>query len=79
MTDLPNWVIDLVMELQREESVHPELFQMVPGRDYVHYEWCPAAALWFVPDDVKATAVAIAAYRRQTQHDKPTEVPDVVA
>jgi len=74
MASSEKWVMDLVMELQREENDHPKLFRQVSGGEYVQYPWCPFVALNLVPDEVKNAAAAIAAYRVEADRDKsPSE------
>jgi hypothetical protein len=71
MPELPNWVMDLVMELQTQEDVHPELlFQAGGMASPAKYDWCPCAALYKVPPGVRQKAAAIAAYRREAGRDK---------
>lgn len=74
MTDqqaLPNWVVDLVMDLQRESDEHPKLlFESGAFEGTRQYGWCPCDALKLVPADVQAQAAAVAAYRRQAERDK---------
>ncbi len=68
---LPNWVYDLVMELQEQEGTHPELLYRAGGMTApAKYDWCPCAALYKVPPDVREKAAAIAAYRRKAEQDK---------
>jgi hypothetical protein len=70
MTELPNWVYDVVMDLQAQQS-HPKLLFTSGGFEgTAKYEWCPCMALGFVPAEVKAKAAAIAAYRREAERDE---------
>jgi hypothetical protein len=71
---LPNWVYDLVNQLD-EQTSHPRLlFESGAFEGTAPYDWCPCAALERVPEDVKERARAIAAYRRESEKDKePTE------
>jgi hypothetical protein len=65
VSDLPNWVLDLVADLLDEEDTHPPLFRRAIGSDgYVRYEWCPANALVRVPNEAKVAAQVIQRHRR---------------
>ena len=67
---LPNWVYDLVAELD-ERTDHPRLLFTSGGFEgTAQYEWCPCNALNRVPDEVKDRARVIAAYRRESEKDK---------
>jgi hypothetical protein len=67
---LPNWVYDLVNELD-EQTDHPELlFTSGAFEGTAKYEWCPCNALNRVPGAVKEQARVIAAYRREAEKDK---------
>lgn len=67
---LPNWVIDLVNQLE-EQTSHPKLlFESGAFVGTARYEWCPCQAYELVPADVKDRARAIAAYRREAEKDK---------
>lgn len=67
---LPNWVYDLVAELQ-ERTDHPTLlFESGGFEGTAQYEWCPCDALNRVPADVKDRAFVIAAYRAEAEKDK---------
>lgn len=67
---LPNWVIDLVNQLE-EQTSHPTLlFESGAFEGTRKYEWCPCQALDLVPNDVMDRARAIAAYRREAEKDK---------
>lgn len=83
MEQLPNWVYDLVMELQEQESMHPRLLFESGGFEGTRtYDWCPCDALKKVPSHVKEHAAAIAAYRAEAERDKQPgdeAVPDAVA
>jgi hypothetical protein len=75
MSDLPNWVYDLIMATQEWGDVHPSS-KGAP---------CGCEGLAFVPDDVKAKAQAIAEYKRHEpchcdplSHLTPEEI-DIIA
>lgn len=71
MTELPNWVIDLVNELDEQRELHPKLlFESGAFEGTQTYDWCPCTALKRVPADVLAQARAVAAYRREADKDK---------
>lgn len=70
MGELPNWVYDVVMNLLDEEDAHAkymvEVYSMAEGKHVLkQHDWCPAAPLALVPDDVKAHAVTMTRYREQ--------------
>lgn len=70
-TELPNWVYDVVMDLQDQEQTHPVLLFQAGGMPApAKYDWCPCAALEKVPANVRVKAAAIAAYRREAEKDK---------
>lgn len=65
-SDLPKWLWDILADLLDEEDVHPRLyFTSGAFEGYRQYDWCPKNILDKVPDDVRANANAIRAYRRQ--------------
>lgn len=65
--ELPRWVWDLLIELQREEDEHPPYFREAVGRDgFVQWNWCPQVALELVPAGVLAQASAIGSYLRES-------------
>lgn len=70
MADLPNWVYDLVRDLQAQEN-HPRLlFESGAFEGTATYEWCPCQPLRkLVPVDVREKAEAIAEYCRQAERD----------
>lgn len=71
MSELPNWVYDVVMDLLEQEDVHPKLLFQAGGMpEPAQYDWCPCAALHKVPRNVRVKARAIAAYRREAEKDK---------
>lgn len=73
MPDLPNWVYDLVNNLD-EQELHPRLlFESGAFEGTRTYDWCACTALRIVPEDVRAHARAIAAYKR---HSEPEAVAD---
>lgn len=68
MSDLPNWVYDLVNELDEQQELHPKLlFESGAFEGTKTYDWCPCTALKRVPDDVLDRARAIAIYRRKAE------------
>lgn len=74
---LPNWVYDLVNELDEQRETHPKLLFTSGGfQGTAQYNWCPCEALKRVPDDALDRARAIAAYWKNAQHgpDRPAEV-----
>jgi hypothetical protein len=69
--ELPNWVIDLVNELDEQQELHPKLlFESGAFEGTRQYDWCPCGALKRVPADVLKQARAVAAYRREADKDK---------
>jgi hypothetical protein len=65
MTDLPNWVYDVIIELQRWNDEHPNLYTSTGGTEgYFRTEKCGCEALGMVPDEVRAEAKVIAEYLR---------------
>jgi len=64
VTDLPPWVYDVVIELQRWRDEHPKLYRYVGVDVYEKAEMCGDEALAKVPAEVQAAAEAIAAYLR---------------
>ncbi len=66
MTELPNWVYDLLIDLQHQRDVHPAwMFQSGGMAEPAQWDWCQCSALQLVPLDVQVKAEAIAAYRRK--------------
>lgn len=66
MPDLPNWVMDLLIDLEDQSAVHPKLlFESGAFTGTRIYDWCPCQALEKVPANVRANARAIAAYRQK--------------
>lgn len=63
MTELPNWVYDLVMDLQEQEAIHPPLYQVGITGGWIRRDWCPTNALEKVPAEVQQAAEAIRGYR----------------
>lgn len=66
VSDLPNWVVDLVNELDEQQNVHPKLlFESGAFEGTQVYDWCPCKALErHVPAEALERARAVAAYRR---------------
>jgi hypothetical protein len=65
VTTLPNWVIDLVNDLDEQREQHPKLlFESGAFEGTQIYDWCPCKALERVPAEVLTQARAVAAYRR---------------
>jgi len=62
MKDLPLWVWDLIIALERGEAVHGTLFTFREGQGYTKSEWCPGTALAGVPEDIRQQAQAIMSY-----------------
>ncbi len=62
--NLPRWVWDLVIHLQRAEAEHGPMYldRTAEGQGFVPAPWCPKTALDEVPADVQANAAAIRAY-----------------
>jgi hypothetical protein len=67
---LPNWVYDLINELEDQTSHPTLLFESGAFEGTAQYEWCPCNALNRVPAEVKDRARVIAAYRAETAKDK---------
>jgi hypothetical protein len=63
VAELPNWVYDLLIELQHQRDVHPKLF--VEGGKPA--DWCPCALLDLVPTEVRRDAAAIREYLRRVE------------
>lgn len=74
MNDLPNWVYDLVMELEKQREVHPKLY-MDTSRGFVPADWCSCALLEMVPPEVATRAQAIREYLRNVMPE-PAGEPD---
>jgi len=79
VSNLPNWVLDLVADLLEEEDVHPkylaEMYDMATGKHIIKpYPWCPAKPLQRVPDDVKLLARTVRAYQMQAECDRENEI-----
>lgn len=76
MGELPNWVYDLVNELEEQRDVHPKpLFESGAFQGTRTYDWCPCGAIErHIPADVLDRAQVIARYRREADTDKA--VPD---
>ena len=77
MVNLPKWVFDVVIELQRWHAEHPTLWQRMvsdpqnPSDTYVRAD-CGCKALDLVPPDVAgvaALAVALAEQLRRTTEE----------
>lgn len=65
MTDLPNWVYDLIIDLERWRDEHPALYAQYAGSDeYRKVEQCGCSPLDHVPDEVLARARVIREYLR---------------
>lgn len=63
MSDLPNWVYDVVIELQRWSYEHPKLYAQYAGsNEYQRVDKCGCEALQLVPEEVLAEAKVIRAY-----------------
>lgn len=70
MTDLPNWVYDVVIELQRWADEHPKLYRYMAENDYQPFPDCGCEALERVPEDVRERAKAIRAYVSDVDHQR---------
>jgi hypothetical protein len=71
MPELPNWVYDLVAELEEQRELHPKLlFESGAFEGTQVYDWCPCKALDSVPSPVRDRARAIAAYKNEADKDK---------
>lgn len=69
---LPNWVYDLVIDLDAHTD-HPKLLFTSGGFEgTAQYEWCPCNALNRVPGEVKDRARVIAAYQAEKQKEPST-------
>lgn len=67
MPELPNWIYDLVNQLD-EQQLHPRLlFESGAFVGTKTYDWCPCSALKLVPADVLDKARAISEYRRHAE------------
>lgn len=74
VTELPNWVIDLVNELDEQQEMHPTLlFKSGAFEGTRKYDWCACEALKRVPADVLEKARAINTYRRAADKDKESD------
>lgn len=71
MTDeLPIWVWDMVIELEHQRDVHPQLLhQSGTMAKPEPYDWCSCALLDKVPADVLAHAQAIRAYTQAKERE----------
>jgi hypothetical protein len=71
MSDLPNWVYDVVIELERWGYEHPKLFAQYAGsNEYQKVDDCGCHALTMVPDEVRAAAKVIRAYVSDADHQR---------
>ena len=77
MSDLPNWIYDVVMALQRWNEEHGELYMKCFGDRFVRQEGC-CLALDLVPVEIRQQAKVIAEYQRRAEFDKAS-VPPVAA
>jgi hypothetical protein len=67
MPELPNWVYDLIDQLDEQQS-HPRLlFESGAFEGTKTYDWCPCNAVKLVPADVLDKARAISEYRRHAE------------
>lgn len=65
MTNLPNWVFDIVQGLADQADGHPRLlFESGAFQGTRQYEWCPCQTLAKVPPEVVAQARVLNAYLR---------------
>lgn len=73
---LPNWVYDLVNELEEQRNTHPKLlFESGAFQGTRVYDWCPCGAIErHVPATVLDRARVIAGYQREAS--KGEAVPD---
>jgi hypothetical protein len=79
MTDLPNWVYDVVIELQRWNYEHPNLYTSAGGIEgYFRTEKCGCEALELVPENVRQWAIAIRDYQRQREANPDPPLPRTV-
>lgn len=62
-SDLPSWVWDILVELEEQRDVHPELLFQAGGMEMpAKYGWCSCALLDKVPPEVIEHARAIREY-----------------
>jgi hypothetical protein len=70
MTNLPNWVLDVVRDLVDQED-HPQLlFTSGAFEGTAPYDRCPCSTLGKVPADVVAHARVLNEYLRAADRDK---------
>lgn len=70
MSQLPNWVLDLVRDLIDQEN-HPKLLFTSGGfKGTAQYDWCPCNTLAKVPAEVVAHARVLNDYLRVAEQDK---------
>ena len=77
MAELPNWVYDIIGEIQEQDRTHPKLFFTSGAFEgYRQYDWCVCRLLEKVPDDVKRESAVIREYvRKVTKEDQPQGRP----
>ena len=76
MSELPNWVYDLVSQLREQQETHPRLlFESGAFEGTKTYDWCPCDALKLVPEVVLAKATAISEYKRHAEAAEGGEPP----
>lgn len=80
MSDLPNWVYDVVMALQKWSDEHPQLhaeYWTPQGHKMLRVEGaCGCEALTPVPDEVKNQARVLAGYLWRPEVDKTEATPN---
>lgn len=69
MGDLPNWIYDVVMQLQKWGDEHGNLFMLRYDGAYIPETEC-CRALGLVPDDVRKHAAVLANYKRGEASDE---------
>lgn len=65
MAELPNWVYDVIIELERWRDEHPTLYAQYAGsNEYRKVDDCGCRPLDHIPPDVLAHAHTIREYLR---------------
>jgi hypothetical protein len=66
VSELPNWIYDVIIDLERWRDEHPKLYAQYAGSDeYQTVDQCGCQPLDHVPPNVLAEAHAIREYLRR--------------
>lgn len=70
MRDLPPWVWDVVIALEKHREEHPRYYAQCGVSDYARADTCGCEPLALVPRDVKDAAEVLVEDRRRRELDK---------